>query len=112
MESKEPRSSSRTRPPFFFARFLFEHPSASTSRTPSPAPRPPPTTLAPHPAFARHSPPSRLASAVRPSPKASPKGASEHLAGRPTARTFSLARKREPLLLNARQTTRESRAVW
>src|SRR5262245_35295145 len=67
--------------------------------------RPPPTTFAPHLAFARHSPPSRLASVVRPSPKASPTGASEQHAGRPTARAFSLARKREPLLLNARRTT-------
>src|SRR5262245_26799602 len=49
------------------------------------------------------SPPGRLVSVVRPSPKASPEGASEQRAGRPTARAFSLARKREPSLLSTGQ---------
>src|SRR5262245_66438423 len=57
------------------------------------------------PPCARPSPPSRLPSVVRPSPKASPEGRERAASGPASDRASSLARKREPLLPTPRATS-------
>src|SRR5262245_30432641 len=105
MESEEPLSPDSYAPSVFFrplfvrASFSLDLPHADLrlARFQHPSPLIPPSPVIP--------PPRRLASVVRPAPKASPKGASEQRAGRPAAYASPLARKREPLPSNAAETT-------